>query len=1171
VAQSKYVDLAPTDKADETGEYSRALMFATSNPRVSNIALTGPYGSGKSSVIKAFLGVYKRPALQISLAAFLPEAAATGGEVSKQEIERSILQQMLYGADANKLPLSRFKRIQLPRKWSFLVPVYIIIGIFSCWYVLQQREKILKGDYFSSENTIDWLGTICLFLGFVFLWSVVHKIYVTSFGLSLKSISLKDIEITPVGFSQESILNRHLDEIIYFFQSTKYDLVIIEDLDRFNNPEIFVTLREINSIINANSGVRRTIRFLYALRDNMFVNTDRTKFFEFILPVIPIINSSNSIDKFLERGNLLSISNRLDRRFVSDVSRYLSDLRLIQNIFNEYVTYIANLEADGESILDANKLLAVLVYKNIFPSDFERLHQGKGNLAQILGRYDEYVINAEAEYKAKISRLEQELDIAERQIPSDLAELRKIYAMTLISKIPVTHTTIDMPGGESCPTNSIAEHQQFDQLIDEPEIICRTNHGTGRRFDISDVQMDVNPVKSFLDRKNEIVRKNNDVKDRFFKEIKDLRLKLARVRLRKFNEVIRDSAISTEELFVDFGENKNLARFLVFDGYIDDTYYQYTSLFHSGRLSPSDNKFLIQIRGFTTPAPNFQIDNPSEVIDEMRIEDFRQNYVLNTNLVDCLLSNSAAYNIHSSSLFLFIDGNFDECEEFFLSYYDVGKNVSTLMRELFDRHPTFVNEVLKSNNNFIHVGQIITHLSDVQLKKLHTHSPQFSEFVSVNLSKILALGADFVPARLKNISLELVELESISEYPLIARVLVEEGLYKLSIENIEFVFAAVVGSRDVTQLRTKNYSTILRAGYGPLIAKVEKRFSEYLRDVLLRIESNSEEEISTILKVINQSDIDVNVLREFLAGQAEILTSLDEVPDHLHSLLFELQKISPSWDNCVSYLESSNFDDGILTNYLCEKQALAVLSKIAIPSDNRMFGVRDFLFGNHELHDEAYRAYIKCLPNKFEKFPAEFSVEKLRILIEERKVSFRKENFLRLEDNEDLQLLFVVKNIQDYVENLSQFAVDDEFHEKILKQDIGDGHKVGIIQVMDISSLGNFPTRAALIGPVLARAHTIIGDRVNAEAAEAMVINSKPISVQIALFNKFQNKLDDDQVRHIVQKLPDPFPEIKVGWNRPAIKNTEENIGFVKCLKERGFISSWREGRDDIRIHLFRS
>lgn len=302
--ESKFVDLAPTDKADEAGVYSAALAEATNNPRVMNITLTGPYGSGKSSIIKSFLKRYKRPVLQISLAAFMPEAVPTGeGAVGRQEIERSILQQMLYGADANHLPLSRFKRIQSPGRWSGIVSLLIVIGIVALWLLIQKSEAIMSGAFFRPLDATNWFNLVTFGVGGLFLWLVFHHIYVVSFGISLKSISLKDIEITPSAATEESILNRHLDEIIYFFQSTKYDLVVIEDLDRFNNADIFVTLREINSLVNANAGVKRSIRFLYALRDDMFTNTDRTKLFEFIVPVIPIINSSNSIDRCWSKAN----------------------------------------------------------------------------------------------------------------------------------------------------------------------------------------------------------------------------------------------------------------------------------------------------------------------------------------------------------------------------------------------------------------------------------------------------------------------------------------------------------------------------------------------------------------------------------------------------------------------------------------------------------------------------------------------------------------------------------------------------------------------------------------------------------------------------------------------------------------------------------------------------
>ncbi|MGB6104206.1 MAG: P-loop NTPase fold protein, partial [Pusillimonas sp.] len=261
---AKFVDLAPTDKADEAGVYSEAILFATNNAKVSNIALTGPYGSGKSSIIQSFLKKYRRPALHISLAAFVPEADSDGEKASRQEIERSILQQMLYGADANKLPLSRFKRIQSPSVWSIFKSFYITLGVLAFWYVFTQREDIISGEFFTPLELSNWVNLGFFAFAVIFLWMALHHFYVASFGLSLKSISLKDVEIRPAYDDQTSILNRHLDEIVYFFQSTDYDLVIIEDLDRFNEAEIFVTLREINSLVNENVGVKRTIRFLYA-------------------------------------------------------------------------------------------------------------------------------------------------------------------------------------------------------------------------------------------------------------------------------------------------------------------------------------------------------------------------------------------------------------------------------------------------------------------------------------------------------------------------------------------------------------------------------------------------------------------------------------------------------------------------------------------------------------------------------------------------------------------------------------------------------------------------------------------------------------------------------------------------------------------------------------------
>ena len=70
---------------------------------------------------------------------------------------------------------------------------------------------------------------------------------------------------------------------MYFFESTTYDTVFIEDLDRFNQPNIFIKLRELNTVINNYDNIKRKVVFIYAIKDDMFKDEERTKFFDFIV------------------------------------------------------------------------------------------------------------------------------------------------------------------------------------------------------------------------------------------------------------------------------------------------------------------------------------------------------------------------------------------------------------------------------------------------------------------------------------------------------------------------------------------------------------------------------------------------------------------------------------------------------------------------------------------------------------------------------------------------------------------------------------------------------------------------------------------------------------------------------------------------------------------------
>nr|WP_234240092.1 ATP-binding protein [Halomonas desiderata] len=918
--------------------------------------------------------------------------------------------------------------------------------------------------------------------------------------------------------------------------------------------------------------MKRTIRFLYALRDDMFINTDRTKFFEFIIPVIPIINTSNSIDMVLEQGRRLKLDGRLDRQFLREVSRYLNDLRLIQNIFNEYAIYRANLETEGENFLDSNKLLAILIYKNVYPRDFEQLHRGAGALAEILNLQDELIGHGESIYKTEIAKIEQRLEDAERQTPSDLRELRQIYAMALIEKLPVNINAVRIDRSQWIPLPQLLSHDAFEKLIVGPRLSGRNANGQQTQVDVSKLESEVCSYKSYLQRKEEIESKSTENKNKSLRQIRDLRSKVSALRTTKLNELLRLNSDHVQELFENFGENGELARFLILEGHLDDTYYQYTSLFHSGRLSPNDNKFLIQIRAFVTPDPDFSIDNPKEVIAAMRDEDFRQSYVLNVKLVDSLLSDRSSYLEQTQKLFEFLSSKFESCEEFFDAYYTSGQNVVGLFSGLTKAWKGLVPAVIASPNNIAHATQLVSNLPITLLKELARVFDELPEFIAKNLPEILANSPELVPERLACLDIEIKDLSAIKEHSEIVRFMFQEGLFELTISNLEYAYQTILGEKDIGSLRERNLTAIRSTNNTTLMKRIEQDFSRYLHDVLLKLQGNSKEDAPAILAVVRHDTLDRDDLREFLGRQTTPLPTLEDVPGRLHSMLFQLGKIEPSWMNCLDFMKGDGYEEESLVGYLDRDAVRAAILKHPIPSDSDSLKLRQLLINAGSLSDSAYREYAHALPNSFKKPPEGLEPPKLRILIDEGKLNFTKESLDALDDNRGLQVLFVAANIDTYLANSDSFALDDGFREELLRSEIGNVSKLRIVELMDLEALVDLPERSAIIGPVIDSSDAVITN-LNGSVVQSLIIHSTPIATQISLFNKYHSLMTDDEVHHVLNALPKPFSEIKTGYHVPRLQNTPENQDLVKWLDSRKIISSWSVSElftDTIKVNLYR-
>lgn len=108
---------------------------------------------------------------------------------------------------------------------------------------------------------------------------------------------------------------------------------------------------------------------------------NRTKFFEIVIPVVPFLSHSNARDHLVKELAKLKLPEEdgaeIDRGLIDIVARHTTDMRLMINIGNEFVVYAERLlwidDAKRAPGLTADRLFALIVYKNFHLADFEAL------------------------------------------------------------------------------------------------------------------------------------------------------------------------------------------------------------------------------------------------------------------------------------------------------------------------------------------------------------------------------------------------------------------------------------------------------------------------------------------------------------------------------------------------------------------------------------------------------------------------------------------------------------------------------------------------------------------------------------------------------------------------------------------------------------------------------
>ncbi|PWW11073.1 pcar [Pantoea sp. AG702] len=624
----------------ESSTYTDALNFACSRGDIRNIAVTGAYGAGKSSVLRTWKECPDNDLriMTVSLADFemqsaprpKAEPAEKDGAPSPAEdkkaaaeektIEYSILQQLLYKEKKSALPYSRIERISnitYSRVASVAFELFILLTVLLagllCLFPEYVSDKLsltdIIGPYFIEMTALRLvLAGLLLFTALFLSVNKLHRI-----GLFDRRVSVDKIDILKGAISTRpsspSLLNIYIDEIVYFFEQTGHNVVIFEDLDRHNDGAIFIKLREINQIINNTRPDAKPVRFIYAVRDGLFSTAEaRTKFFDFVIPVIPVMDSENAAEHF----SSMFRENELDEvgfsKCVSHLSLFIPDMRIMRNIANEFRIY-QNLVNGSENI---TRLLSMIAYKNIFSEDYHGIDERKSVLYLFVRAFVSGDLKKEP-VKLKldeINLIQKEVDGLLSDEAGNATEIRKSILSEYVTPKTEKKILFHFGGADIFELGDLSEKEELFNKLRTVDTLYLWS--ADRRTNVFAIEQ--NAVSEMIDcyekRKKALDLKNQGEISRLNQKIKTTQGEINKLHQANMADLVRTSGsgnffqwVSENCKFEESAPEKIKKRndcldflyFLLSNNYIAPDYMFFRSVFKPGSLSHEDNEFIKEV------------------------------------------------------------------------------------------------------------------------------------------------------------------------------------------------------------------------------------------------------------------------------------------------------------------------------------------------------------------------------------------------------------------------------------------------------------------------------------------------------------------------------------------------------------------------------------------------
>lgn len=1175
--------LTPIDNVD-MNVYENAIDFVFKNNDIKNVAITGAYSSGKSSVLASYKKKHQElQFMHISLAHF---ESPGQDKIDESALETKIINQLIHQIPSDKIPQTNFrikkkldeehiKHIKHTVIFFFIAIIYFIR--FDTWknYVNNLPDTCSKyilmittHPYALMADGILIIILLSSFIGWLIGIQKTRNI--------LHKVNLQGNEIEIYAENDESYFDKYLNEVLYLFENTDTDVIVFEDIDRYNAQIIFERLREINTLANLQlEKDDKVLRFFYLLRDDIYDSKDRTKFFDYIIPIVPVVDSSNSFNQFILHFKNTEIYERLDEGFLQGLSLYIDDMRLLKNIYNEFVIYFNRLNTTE---LNCNKMLAIITYKNIFPRDFANLQLNQGFVYTLFNDKENFITAEVTEIKKRIDEIHNRITLSEKEHLISMRELNTLYSYNYL--------------------NNYAWENKNDKDLSD----FVTNYLSG------DNKTEYLSRKQALDDKLNMnnVTLNQEVKNLKQKEIKlqneSLHEIITRDNIDRIFSVTSKNDIGIETDFNDIKSNEyfDLLKYLIRNGYIDETYADYMTYFYENSLSRTDKIFLRSVTDKKTKGYLYHLDNPKKVISRLRLVDFDQEEILNFDLLTYLLNNQDNDDDLNRLLNQLKNSkNFD----FISSYFNITTELPEYVKKLNIVWSDLFYEFLTKGN-----------FSDKQIHKYSIYSIYYSDDDTLELINKDNCLSDYISNKYDYLAIEEPDIDKLIhglkllevsfagfDYDTIDKDLFKEvynnSLYVINNENIQLIQKEILNVTDTDDIIHKNYTIMASHQDSALTQYINQNINEYIDVVIDMCDGRIYDDENVVIDLLNNDDLTLERKLSYITVLETIITNISKIEDNiLWTPLLNTDKVQYSESNLmdcfntlgltstvISYINRCNIDLDF-SKYECHEGSKAQLfDSISVCND---------------VDNSKYKQIMLSLGFKYNNpHCVDISADKLNILIDTKIIQMTEDNlkFIRLNYHEQL-FHFISANIGEYIEIMTDRLLEQEELLEILNWDISDEQKIKLLELTDseISIINKNYSNPVTIhilkknfdGSDLPKLFSSyeewnysIKDIISNYAAnyiDSIIDDSSGVSKKL-IFDLFNSNkiIRDDKINLFISIMPTlNIESIKETFNildlknylkifeshsRPRFKINDENEKLLLALKENNLIDDYYE------------